>query len=88
VHSPYGIDGVTDTMDRKRVALLFQKTEGAIAQMLDNSDSKTNFTLAPTVCVQASPQDITPSRQAYTEIEPIKPIKAQQDLVYRGILLC
>jgi len=44
VHSPYGIDCVTDSMDRKRVALLFQQTEGAITRMLDNSDSKTNFT--------------------------------------------
>jgi len=44
VHSPYGIDRVTDSMDRKRVALLFQQTQGAITQMLDNSDSKTNFT--------------------------------------------
>ena len=35
VHSPYGIECVTDTVNRKRVIGLFQMTEGSIKKMLE-----------------------------------------------------
>jgi len=44
VHSPYGIDCVTDTANRKRLLPLFHKTEGFIKQMLETPDNNKNFT--------------------------------------------
>jgi len=44
VHSPYGIDCVTDTANRKRLLPLFHMTEGFIKQMLENPDNNKNFT--------------------------------------------
>jgi len=44
VHSPYGIDCVKDSVDRKRVLCLFQKTEGEIKTMLHNTGSPNSYT--------------------------------------------
>ena len=44
VHSPYGIDCVKDSSDRKRVVGLFQKTEGEIKTMFQNTGSAKRYT--------------------------------------------
>ena len=44
VHSPYGIECVTDTVNRKRVIGLFQMTEGSIKKMLDNTGNNKDYT--------------------------------------------
>jgi hypothetical protein len=44
IHSPYGIDCVKDSADRKRVAKLFEQTQGVIASKLGNEGSVRLFT--------------------------------------------
>jgi len=44
VHSPYGIECVLDSADRKRVVILFQKTQGYIKDMLDNANDNKKYT--------------------------------------------
>ena len=44
VHSPYGIECVLDSADRKRVVSLFQKTKGFIKEMLGNTIDNKKYT--------------------------------------------
>ena len=44
IHSPYGIDCVKDSSDRKSVAKLFEQTQGSIATKLANEGSVRAFT--------------------------------------------
>jgi len=44
VHSPYGIDCVKDSVNRKRVAALFQQTQGVVKDKLAHAGSATAFT--------------------------------------------
>jgi len=44
VHSPYGIDCVKDSVNRKRVAALFRQTQGVVKDKLAHAGSATAFT--------------------------------------------
>jgi len=44
VHSPYGIECVLDSADRKRVVTLFQKTKCFIKEMLGNTIDNKKYT--------------------------------------------
>jgi len=44
IHSPYGIDCVKDSADRKRVAKLFEQTQGFVKTKLENAGSVKTLT--------------------------------------------